>query len=224
VFTFRADSCASIALRVFVSLPRERWRSDKTDAEGLGRTYRLRAEDVSRHVAQRALDPFHFGRAPGVDAWPRGCGIEVYPCVSGHDRARPPSTGRPPTRGLPAVQNVGAVYVSYYPDLAAPGAVEAIRSFTDLAVTNGVSRLVLLSGRGEPEAQRCEQLVRDTGIDWTLVRASWFNQNFSENYLLAGPRRRSGPAGGERRPACGTEVSPGPRASPSLLPHLERPP
>src|SRR5262249_8651523 len=39
-------------------------------------------------------------------------------------------------------------------------------------------------GRGEPEAQRCEQAVRDSGAEWTLVRASWFDQNFSEGYLL----------------------------------------
>jgi uncharacterized protein YbjT (DUF2867 family) len=82
------------------------------------------------------------------------------------------------------LRDVGAVYISYYPDLAAPGATEAVRSFTDLAVKSGVPRLVLLSGRGEPEAQRCEQIVRDSGAEWTLVRASWFNQNFSENYLL----------------------------------------
>jgi uncharacterized protein YbjT (DUF2867 family) len=77
-----------------------------------------------------------------------------------------------------------AVYISYYPDLAAPGATEAIRSFTDLAVKSGVPRLVLLSGRGEPEARRCEQIVRDSRTEWTIVQASWFNQNFSENYLL----------------------------------------
>jgi uncharacterized protein YbjT (DUF2867 family) len=83
-----------------------------------------------------------------------------------------------------ALRNVGAVYVSYYPDLAAPGAADAIRSFTDLAVASGVQRLALLSGRGEPEAQRCEQLVRNSGAEWTLLRASWFCQNFSENHLL----------------------------------------
>jgi uncharacterized protein YbjT (DUF2867 family) len=83
-----------------------------------------------------------------------------------------------------ALRDVGAVYVSYYPDLAAIGATEAIRSFTELAVNSGVPRLVLLSGRGEPEAQHCEQLVRDSGAEWTLLRASWFCQNFSENYLL----------------------------------------
>jgi uncharacterized protein YbjT (DUF2867 family) len=43
---------------------------------------------------------------------------------------------------------------------------------------------VLLSGRGEPEAQRCEDIVRRSGVDWTLLRASWFAQNFSEAHFL----------------------------------------
>ena len=76
------------------------------------------------------------------------------------------------------------MYISYYPDLAAPGATDAIRAFTELAVRSGVRRLVLLSGRGEPEAQRCEEIVMSSGAQWTVLRCSWFNQNFSENYLL----------------------------------------
>jgi uncharacterized protein YbjT (DUF2867 family) len=84
----------------------------------------------------------------------------------------------------PALVDVGAVYISYYPDLAAPGATDAIREFTDLAVRSGVRRLVLLSGRGEAEAQRCEEIVKRSGAQWTILRCSWFNQNFSENYLL----------------------------------------
>ncbi len=83
-----------------------------------------------------------------------------------------------------ALANVDAVYIAYYPDLAAPGASDAIQAFTDLAVRSGVRRLVLLSGRGEPEAQRCEEIVQRSGAQWTVLRCSWFNQNFSENYLL----------------------------------------
>jgi uncharacterized protein YbjT (DUF2867 family) len=83
-----------------------------------------------------------------------------------------------------ALANVDAVYISYYPDLAAPGATDAISEFTELAVRSGVRRLVLLSGRGEPEAQRCEEIVMGAGAQWTVLRCSWFNQNFSENYLL----------------------------------------
>jgi uncharacterized protein YbjT (DUF2867 family) len=84
----------------------------------------------------------------------------------------------------PALRDVESVYVSYYPDLAVPGAVAAVRLFADLAVEAGVRRLVLLSGRGEEEAQRAELAVQEAGAEWTVVRCSWFSQNFSENYLL----------------------------------------
>jgi uncharacterized protein YbjT (DUF2867 family) len=84
----------------------------------------------------------------------------------------------------PALEGVGSVYISYYPDLAVPGAVEATRSFAELAVAGGVPRLVLLSGRGEPEAERAERAVRDTGADLTVLRSTWFMQNFSEDYML----------------------------------------
>jgi uncharacterized protein YbjT (DUF2867 family) len=84
----------------------------------------------------------------------------------------------------PALQDVGPVYVSYYPDLAVPGAVETVGSFAELAVENGVPRLVLLAGRGEPEAELAEQAVRDSGAELTIVRSTWFAQNFSEDYML----------------------------------------
>jgi uncharacterized protein YbjT (DUF2867 family) len=51
-------------------------------------------------------------------------------------------------------------------------------------VARGVQRLVLLSWRGEDEAERAEEVVQASGVDWTHVRASRFSQNFSENYLL----------------------------------------
>ena len=84
----------------------------------------------------------------------------------------------------PALRDVESVYVSYYPDLAVPGSVAAVRLFADLAVEAGVRRLVLLSGRGEEEARRAELAVQEAGAEWTVVRCSWFSQNFSENYLL----------------------------------------
>jgi uncharacterized protein YbjT (DUF2867 family) len=76
------------------------------------------------------------------------------------------------------------VYVCYYPDLAVPGSVAAVEALTELAAKSGVQRLVLLSGRGEPEAQRAETVVQESAIEWTIIRCAWFNQNFSENYLL----------------------------------------
>ena len=85
-----------------------------------------------------------------------------------------------------ALEGIGAVYISYYPDLAVPGAAEAVGDFARLAVSQGVRRLVLLSGRGEPEAQRAEELVKATGADWTILRCAWFAQNFSESAFLDG--------------------------------------
>ncbi len=82
------------------------------------------------------------------------------------------------------LDGVSAAYISYAPDLAIPGATDAIRLFAEKAVEHGVRRLVLLSGRGEEEAQHCERIVQAAGIEWTVVRASWFNQNFSEGEFL----------------------------------------
>lgn len=77
-----------------------------------------------------------------------------------------------------------AVYITFQPDLAVPSAVEIIHKFTVLASKLGVQKMVLLSGRGEKEAQVCEEIVKNTAKNWTIVRASWFNQNFSESFFL----------------------------------------
>ncbi|RJG47055.1 NAD(P)H-binding protein [Mesorhizobium sp. DCY119] len=82
------------------------------------------------------------------------------------------------------LEGVGAVYITYYPDIAVPGATEAVGAFARLAVENGVKRLVLLSGRGEPEAQRAEEELKASGADWTILRCAWFAQNFSESFLI----------------------------------------
>jgi len=82
------------------------------------------------------------------------------------------------------LQDVEAVYISYAPDLAIPGATNSIKAFVDRAKQLNVRRLVLLSGRGEPEAQACEQIVQESGIEWTIIRASWFYQNFSEGAFI----------------------------------------
>ncbi len=82
------------------------------------------------------------------------------------------------------LDGVTAAYVSYAPDVAIPGATDTIRAFVERAVERGVQRLVLLSGRGEQEAQLCERIVQRAGIEWTVVRASWFCQNFSEGEFL----------------------------------------
>ncbi len=82
------------------------------------------------------------------------------------------------------LDGVTVAYISYAPDLAIPGATDAVRAFVERAVKHGVQRLVLLSGRGEEEAQECELIVQRPDIEWTVVRCSWFSQNFSEGEFL----------------------------------------
>ena len=108
------------------------------------------------------------------------------PIRVGSRAGRPPFDWAERSTWEPAVRGVGAAYLSFFPDLAVPGAADTVADFADVAVRAGVRRLVLLSGRGEAEAQRAERAVQRAGADWAIVRASWFNQNFSENYLLDG--------------------------------------
>lgn len=107
----------------------------------------------------------------------------------------------------PALDGVSAAYLSYYPDLAVPGAAQTVGDFARLAAESGVTRLVLLSGRGEPEAQRAEELVQQAGTEWTVVRCSWFNQNFDESHfaepIVAGELAL--PAGDVRTPFVDAE-------------------
>jgi len=85
----------------------------------------------------------------------------------------------------PVLEGVSAAYVTFQPDLALPGTSDRIRQFAELAGRAGVRRLVLLSGRGEPEAQLCEQVIEHSAVvETTILRCSWFSQNFSESYLL----------------------------------------
>ncbi len=83
-----------------------------------------------------------------------------------------------------SLEGVTRIYINYAPDLAMPGATDAISELVRRARAAEVKHLVLLSGRGEEEAQACEAIIQTSGIDWTIVRASWFNQNFSEGAFV----------------------------------------
>lgn len=89
-----------------------------------------------------------------------------------------------PETWLEAIKGIDTAYITFQPDLAIPTAPETICQFTELAAQNGVEKMVLLSGRGEKEAQVCEEIVKSTAQKWTIIRASWFNQNFSESIYL----------------------------------------
>ncbi len=106
------------------------------------------------------------------------------PVRVGSRQGDPPFDWTDETSWAPALRDVRAAYISYYPDIAAPGAAAAVQSFAESALDAGVRRLVLLSGRGEEEAQRSEAALQSTGADLTIVRCAWFMQNFSEDFLV----------------------------------------
>ncbi|MEP3209706.1 MAG: NmrA family NAD(P)-binding protein [Maribacter sp.] len=83
-----------------------------------------------------------------------------------------------------ALKDMDRAYIVYYPDLAVPGSRDAITTLTKKALAAGLKKVVLLSGKGETEAEACEAIVANSGLNYTLVRASWFNQNFSEGAFL----------------------------------------
>ncbi|MEU1493375.1 NmrA family transcriptional regulator [Streptomyces sp. NPDC005776] len=110
------------------------------------------------------------------------------PVRAGSRRGEVPFDWADPSGWEAALSGAEAAYVAYYPDLAAPGAPEAMTAFGEIAGRYGVRRLVLLSGRGEPQAVVAEEALRaaagDAGL--TVVRSAFFAQNFSEGALLEG--------------------------------------
>ena len=104
------------------------------------------------------------------------------PTRIGSRSGRPPFDWEDRSTWAPVLEGMRAAYVTYYPDLAVPGAEEAVGAFAELAVQSGVRRLVLLAGRGEPEGESAEEVVRASGADLTVVRSTWFAQNFSEDF------------------------------------------
>ncbi|MCR6634824.1 NAD(P)H-binding protein [Devosia sp.] len=98
-------------------------------------------------------------------------------------RSEPEFDWEKPETWAPALEGMKSAYITYVPDLAAPEAQENIRRFAELAKSAGLKKLVLLSGRGEHGAELSEENIRKSGLDFTIVRASWFNQNFDEGFF-----------------------------------------
>jgi uncharacterized protein YbjT (DUF2867 family) len=115
------------------------------------------------------------GRRVAERLWAEGLPVRL-----GSRSGDPRFDWQDPATWGPALEGASAVYLSSFPDLASPGAPAAVEALSAAAAERGVRRLVLLSGRGEEEAQRAERVVMASGLEWTVVRCSWFNQNFSE--------------------------------------------
>ena len=121
------------------------------------------------------------GRRIAERLWARGVPVRV-----GSRSAKPAFDWNDRATWAPALSGVSAVYISYYPDIVLPGAKDAVVALAKLAVEMGVRRLVFLSGRGEEEALATEEALQAIGADLTILRSSWFMQNFTEGALVDG--------------------------------------
>lgn len=89
----------------------------------------------------------------------------------------------------PALAGAGAVY------LVAPDDPSPVRGFVRQATASGVRRFVALSGHGIEQAGddsgfgqgmvAGEEAVRESGVEWTILRPNNFFQNFDEDLWLA---------------------------------------
>lgn len=102
----------------------------------------------------------------------------------GSRQGKPAFNWQDPDTWPAALEGIEKMYVTFQPDLAVPGALDAIEALSKQARRSGVRKMVLLSGKGEKEAELSEQVVIHSGLDHVIVRASWFNQNFSESFFL----------------------------------------
>jgi uncharacterized protein YbjT (DUF2867 family) len=178
---------ADIADVVVAALTEDRHAGKTTKGPARGR------EDVSCLIDEKRIGPMSqlpvliigAGGKTGarVDSRLRESGIVTR--VVSRSSSIPFDWTRPGTWSA-ALDGVSKAYVTYQPDLAVEGSADAIARLGRLAREKGLEHVVLLSGRGEPGAQRAELVLRESGVAWTIVRASWFNQNFSESYFADG--------------------------------------
>ncbi len=100
----------------------------------------------------------------------------------------------------PALAGARALYLTYYPDLALPGAADEVGQLSRLAARRGVEHIVLLAGRGEPQVHPAEDAVRNSGAAFTILECAFFNQNFNEGLLAPQDGIIAFPAGAVTEP------------------------
>lgn len=115
------------------------------------------------------------GRRVAERLWDAGGSVRL-----GHRGGEPRFDWNDASTWAGALAGASAAYVTYHPDLLLPEAADRVGAFARAAVAARVRRLVLLSGRGEDGAVRAEDALKVPGVDWTVIRASWFMQNFNE--------------------------------------------
>lgn len=101
----------------------------------------------------------------------------------GSRTGEPPFAWDDPATWPAALSGISSVFVAYAPDISFPGAGDVLSSFGAAARHAGARKLVLLSGRGLEGAASAEAALRQVAPATTVLRCSWFNQNFSESFL-----------------------------------------
>ncbi|QCX76498.1 NAD(P)H azoreductase [Streptomyces sp. YIM 121038] len=92
----------------------------------------------------------------------------------------------------------GADRAYLVPPVAEPEPVAVMRPFLERARAAGVTRVVLLSSSaieaGGPGVGQVHQLLADSGLfdEWSVLRPSWFMQNFTGDHLHADSIRGDG--------------------------------
>ena len=87
------------------------------------------------------------------------------PVRVGSRSGKPPFDWEDRSTWAPALEGVGAVYVSYYPDIAMPGAVEAIARVRRAGAGAASAGWCCSPAAARRSAELAEQAVRDTGAD-----------------------------------------------------------
>lgn len=81
------------------------------------------------------------------------------------------------------LDGVDAVYVAHH-DITHPDAGNQLAAFSQLALSCGIRRQVLLSGRADERfLAGAESGIKAVNADWTILRPAWFMQNFSEMFF-----------------------------------------
>ena len=142
----------------------------------LGGTSTCRIRDRPRRWIGKNRRPHHQTPGRSRHQCSRRLALQRTPTSTGEDRS---------TLARRAEGRIAA-YVTFQPDLAVAWAAEAIEALREDRQWNAVSTIsCLLSGRGEDGAVNAARTaLKAVGMDYTVLRATWFNQNFSEGAFL----------------------------------------
>ncbi|MBM7366292.1 NmrA family NAD(P)-binding protein [Gordonia hydrophobica] len=103
------------------------------------------------------------------------------PVRIGSRRGEPPFSWTDESTWVAALHEIDRVYV-LHPLIGAPDTADQVARFSTKAAAAGVSRLVLLTAHGYDESPE-QQAVESAGTEWTIVRPSWFAQNFDDDFM-----------------------------------------